>query len=46
MLEGFCEEISDASGGPAAGSAEVRSFFDISARTPCRVDLASAPPGG
>jgi predicted ArsR family transcriptional regulator len=46
MLEGFCEEISESSGGPAVGSAEVASFSDIGARSPCRVDLASSPPGG
>ncbi|MGI9578503.1 MAG: helix-turn-helix transcriptional regulator, partial [Microthrixaceae bacterium] len=42
MLEGFCEEVSETSGGPAAGSADVASFSDIGARTPCRVELATA----
>lgn len=46
MLEGFCDEVSEASGGPATGSADVASFADIGARAPCRVELAASASAG
>ena len=47
MLEGFCDEVSESARDAGTSPAGVRSFSDLGARQPCRVELAeSAAPAG